>query len=174
MGNTATVNQNASIVSGGGVTYTNTVAAPRSLTLNGATLTLTESGDYNFCRLIIDNASNIRLAPGVKANIFIDAPDAVRPGSGCPSGNGWGEIDANNNATFNNPGLLENFNLFVVGWDPASAYASTRGVNYLDFRNQLHVNGLFYAPTRSSSSRTPRRSSARRPPTRSSSTTPPT
>jgi Tfp pilus assembly protein PilX len=143
VGNSATVNNNSSILSGGGVTY---AAATRSLTLNGATLTLTQSGDYNFCQLVVNNSSSIQLAAGVKANIFIDAPDAVRPGSGCPSGNGWGELTAQNNLTINSPGVADDFKLFVVGWDSGSSYAAANGPAYLDFQNQLNINGLLYAP----------------------------
>ena len=143
VGNTATVNRNGSIVNGGGVTYT---AATRSLALSGATLTLTQSGDYNFCRITEMNGSSIRLAAGVSANIFVDAPNAVRPGSGCSSGDGWGEIVSQGALSLNNPGTMANFKLFVVGWAPTSAYASSNGLTYLDFQNNFILNGLFYAP----------------------------
>jgi Tfp pilus assembly protein PilX len=143
VGLSATDNKNSWITNGGGVTY---VAATRSLTLSNATLTLTQSGDYNFCQLVVGNGSTIKLAAGVKARIFIDAPDVVRPGSGCPSGDGWGEIVANNDFFLNQGGNPADFQLFVVGWDPTSAYGVAQGKAYVDFKNKLNLDGLLFAP----------------------------
>jgi Tfp pilus assembly protein PilX len=141
VGDTATINQNAWLVGASGATYT---AADRSLRVTG-TLTLTQSGDYNLCKLDFQGGS-IRLAAGVSARIFVDAPDAARPGSGCPSGNGWGEINANNSVSMNPGGDPANFQLFVVGWDPASTYGQSQGRATVTFLNQLTLNGLLYAP----------------------------
>jgi Tfp pilus assembly protein PilX len=145
-GSSATVNKNGNWTLGGGVTYTNTAAAPRTLTLGG-TLTLTQSGDYNFCR-ITGSTGSIVLAAGVDARVFVDAPDSVRPGSGCPNTNNvdWGEIRMTGNARFNYPaGNPANFQLIVVGWPMPSTYGTANGRNTLYFANEMYLNGLLYA-----------------------------
>jgi Tfp pilus assembly protein PilX len=141
VGDTATVNQNAWLVGASGATYD---PATRSLRVTG-TLTITQSGDYNICRLISPGGT-IQLAAGVQARIFVDAPDAARPGSGCPSGDGWGEVDVTNNFTMNPAGDPSNFQLFVVGWDAASTYGQSEGRPEVTFLNQMTLNGLLYAP----------------------------
>jgi Tfp pilus assembly protein PilX len=136
VGDTATNNQNSSITSG----YT---AATRTLTApGGAGLTLTQSGDYNFCKI---SAGRINLAAGVKARIFLDAPNAARPGSGCPSGDGWGEINASGSFRLNFGGDPTAMQLIVVGWDVPSSYATTYGRATLYFANEFQLHGLLYA-----------------------------
>ena len=92
---TETANNNAAIPSGAGY-----AAGNRSLTLNSDLIL--PAGDYNFCRLKI-NSGGITAAPGATVRIFIDAPSAVRPASGCPNGNGWGEMEGKNGVSLGQP-----------------------------------------------------------------------
>ena len=150
MGNTATVNDNGRITSGqdagSNVTYTNTAAAPRRLTLgNNGSLTL-GGGTYNFCRVSLGNNSYITIAAGVKVRFFLDSPD--RAGSGCiPSGqtaaqarsNGYGGMTLGQGSNFNNPGHAINFQIYMYG------YAD--GSHTVEFNNTSAMNAAIYAPT---------------------------
>jgi hypothetical protein len=150
MGNTATVNDNNRIAtgqdSGSKVTYTNTTAAPRTLSLdNNGSLTL-GGGTYNFCKVTLGNNSYITIAAGAKIRFFLDSPD--RAGSGCiPSGqtaaqarsNGYGGMFLGQGSNFNNPGHAINFQIYMYG------YAD--GSHKVDFFNSAGMNAAIYAPS---------------------------
>jgi hypothetical protein len=150
MGNTATVNDNGRIASGqdagSQVTYTNTAAAPRTLTIaNNGSLTL-GGGTYNFCKVTLGNNSFITIAAGAKIRFFLDSPD--RAGSGCiPSGqtaaqarsNGYGGMFLGQGSNFNNPGHAINFQIYMYGY--------TDGSHQVNFFNSQAVNAAIYAPS---------------------------
>jgi hypothetical protein len=150
MGNTATVNDDGRIASGqdsgSNVTYTNTAAAPRRLTIgNNGSLTL-GGGTYNFCRVELGNNSYITIAAGAKIRFFLDSPD--RSGSGCiPSGqtaaqarsNGYGGMFLGQGSNFNNPGPSINFQIYMYG------YAD--GSHRVNFFNAANMNAAIYAPS---------------------------
>jgi hypothetical protein len=150
MGNTATVNDNNRIVTGqdtgSHVTYTNTTAAPRTLTIaNNGSLTL-GGGTYNFCKVTLGNNAYITIAAGAKIRFFLDSPD--RSGSGCiPSGqtaaqaraNGYGGMFLGEGSNFNNPGHAINFQIYMYG------YAD--GSHKVDFFNSQAMNAAIYAPS---------------------------
>jgi hypothetical protein len=150
MGNTATVNDNGRITSGqdsgSNVTYTNTSAAPRTLTIaNNGSLTL-GGGTYNFCKVTLGNNSFITIAAGAKIRFFLDSPD--RAGSGCiPSGqtaaqakaNGYGGMVLGEGSNFNNPGHAINFQIYMYGY--------TDGTHKVEFHNSQAINAAIYAPS---------------------------
>lgn len=150
MGNTATVNDNGRITSGqdagSHVTYTDTAADPRSLTLaNNGSLTL-GGGTYNFCKVTLGNNSYITIAVGAKIRFFLDSPD--RSGSSCiPSGMtaaqaraaGYGGMTLGQGSNFNNPGNAINFQIYMYG------YAD--GTHKVEFNNTSAMNAAIYAPT---------------------------
>lgn len=150
MGNTATVNNNGRITSGldagQNVTYTNTAAAPRTLSLgNNGSLTL-GGGTYNFCKVTLGNNSFISIAAGAKIRFFLDSPD--RSGSGCiPSGqtaaqaraNGYGGMFLGQGANFNNPGPSINFQIYMYGYSDGS--------HKVNFFNAANMNAAIYAPS---------------------------
>ena len=150
MGNTSTVNDNGRISSGqdtgSHVTYTNTSAAPRTLTIeNNGSLTL-GGGTYNFCKVTLGNNSYITIAAGAKIRFFLDSPD--RAGSGCiPSGqtaaqarsNAYGGMILGQGSNFNNPGHAINFQIYMYGY--------TDGTHKVEFNNSQAVNAAIYAPS---------------------------
>jgi hypothetical protein len=150
MGNTATVNDNGRITSGqdsgSNVTYTNTSASPRNLSIaNNGSLTL-GGGTYNFCKVELGNNAYITIATGVKVRFFLDSPD--RSGSGCiPSGMtaaqaraaGYGGMVLGEGANFNNPGHAINFQIYMYGY--------TDGTHTVEFHNSQAVNAAIYAPS---------------------------
>ncbi|HYH58719.1 MAG TPA: hypothetical protein VD790_05820 [Thermoleophilaceae bacterium] len=150
MGNTATVNDNARITSGqdsgNKVTYTNTLASPRNLTIdNNGSLTL-GGGTYNFCKVTLGNNAFITIAANAKIRFFLDSPD--RAGSSCtPSGqsaataraNGWGGMTLGQGSNFNNPGHAINFQIYMYGY--------ANGTHTVEFRNSSAMNAAIYAPT---------------------------
>jgi hypothetical protein len=154
MGNTATVNDNDRITSGqdagSNVTYTNTTAAPRRLTIaNNGSLTL-GGGTYNFCRVQLGNNAYITIAAGAKIRFFLDSPD--RAGSGCipttpppaqtaaqARSNGYGGMFLGQGSNFNNPGHAINFQIYMYG------YAD--GSHTVEFNNTSGMNAAIYAPT---------------------------
>jgi Tfp pilus assembly protein PilX len=153
VGTTATVNNNAAGLAG----YAGYTAATRDL--NVTTHLVLPSGDYNFCRLTLSaqNSSSIEPAPGAQIRIFIDAPDDVRPGSGCPTtaGQGWGQINGVNGVVLGRfvgttpSGSAADTQIFVVGWDPTAGVfpGSKYGWNQIVVsKNNLEINGLLYAP----------------------------
>jgi hypothetical protein len=150
MGNTATANDNGRIASGqdsgNRVTYTNTTASPRNLSIaNNGSLTL-GGGTYNFCKVTLGNNAFITIAAGTKIRFFLDSPD--RAGSGCiPSGqtaaqaraNNYGGMSLGQGSNFNNPGHAINFQIYMYG------YAD--GSHKVNFFNSSGMNAAIYAPT---------------------------
>jgi hypothetical protein len=150
MGNTATVNDNGRITSGqdsgSNVTYTNTAAAPRTLSIgNNGSLTL-GGGTYNFCKVTLGNNSYITISAAAKIRFFLDSPD--RSGSGCiPSGqtaaqartNGYGRMFLGQGSNFNNPGPSINFQIYMYGYSDGS--------HKVDFFNAANMNAAIYAPS---------------------------
>ena len=136
---TETANNNAAIPPAPGY-----APGSRSLTLN-SDLVL-PAGDYNFCKLKLDGGLNA--APGATVRIFIDAPDAVRPASGCPNGNGWGEIDGKNGVSLGQPnGVPAALQIYIHGWPKDGPYATQYGRSIVDVaKNNLDANALIYAP----------------------------
>jgi len=128
-GSTATVNSNVTGWSGSN-TYT---VAERRLRLTGDSFTFT-GGDYNVCSLYIERAT-VYIPAGAKVRIFIDAPDTVRPGSGCPAGSG--SFLGDNDVIFQNPGPAENLQIYVYGAGP------------VEFNNKFTMNGFLHAPNSS-------------------------
>jgi hypothetical protein len=150
MGNTATVNDNGRITSGqdagSHVTYTNTAAAPRTLSIgNNGSLTL-GGGTYNFCKVTLGNNSYVTIAATAKIRFFLDSPD--RSGSGCiPSGqtaaqaraNGYGGMNLGQGSNFNNPGPSINFQIYMYGYSDGS--------HKVNFFNAANMNAAIYAPS---------------------------
>ena len=127
-------------------------AATRSLIMTHD-LTL-PAGDYNFCRLDF-NGFNLSPAPGAQIRIFIDAPQSVRAGSGCPDNTTpptaspmWGELHGDNAASINAPGgNAEDVQMFVYGWPPVGAFATSWGVNTITFsKNNGEIDASIFAP----------------------------
>ena len=150
MGNTATVNDNGRITSGQdsgtGVTYTNTSAAPRTLSIsNNGSLTL-GGGTYNFCKVTLGNNSFITMAAGAKIRFFLDSPD--RAGSGCiPSGQtaaqartaGYGGMFLGQGSLLNNPGPEINLQIYMYGY--------ANGTHTVNFFNSADMHAAIYAPS---------------------------
>jgi hypothetical protein len=155
MGNTATENDNARIIStppkdaGTNVTYN---AATRSLTIgNNGSLTL-GGGTYNFCKFTMGNNSYITIAVGAKVRFFLDSPD--RSGSGCIPASvtgateaerakkardlGYGGMFLDQGSNFNNPGHAINFQIYMYGYNDGS--------HTVEFNNTAALNAAIYAP----------------------------
>jgi hypothetical protein len=153
VGNTATVNNNAVGLAG----YAGYTAATRDLSVTSHLVL--PAGDYNFCRLSFDaqNTSSIEPAPGAQIRIFIDAPDDVRPGSGCPTtaGQGWGQVNGDNGMTLGRftgatpSGPASDTQILIVGWNPSPAAfpGNKYGWNQIVIsKNNFELNGLLFAP----------------------------
>ena len=80
--------------------------------------------------------------------IFIDAPAAVRPASGCPNGNGWGELEGKNGVSLGQPdGVPAALQIYIHGWPKDGPYAAQYGRSIVDVaKNNLEANALIYAP----------------------------
>jgi Tfp pilus assembly protein PilX len=143
---TESANNNAVLGAGDGYT-----AATRSLVMTHD-LTL-PAGDYNFCRVDFGGHS-LSPAAGATLRIFVDAPAAVRAGSGCPNNTTpptaspmWGELHGDNAASINPGGNAAHVQLFVYGWPPTGSFASGWGVNTVTFsKNNGELDALVYAP----------------------------
>ena len=85
---------------------------------------------------------------GETVRIFIDAPNAVRPGSGCPSGGTWGLLDGKNGVSLGQPnGAPADLQIYVTGWPSTGSYAATYGPNHITVgKNNLDANAYIYAP----------------------------
>src|SRR6185436_8521506 len=150
-GNSATVNDNGRIVSvppkdvSTNTTYTNTTAAPRTLSMGtGGSLTL-GGGTYNFCKISLANNSTINIAAGAKVRLYLDSPD--RDGSGClPSGmnlatahtNNYGGMTLGQGANFVNNGREDAEQIYIYGWNDGS--------QVLEFNNSAKLNFALVAP----------------------------
>ena len=143
---TESANNNGVLNAGDGYT-----AANRSLIMT-QDLTL-PAGDYNFCR--VDFAGHdLSPAAGATIRIFVDAPDSVRSGSGCPDNTTpptaapmWGELHGDNAASINAGGNAAHVQLFVYGWPPSGSFATNWGVNTVTFsKNDGELAAMVYAP----------------------------
>jgi len=157
MGNTATVNDNSRIANGqdtgSNVTYTDTGAAPRTLTIgNNGSLTLGggATSTYNFCKVTMGNNSYITIAGQAKLRLFLDSPDRLlqgTPGDCIPDGMtaaqakaaGYGGMVLGQGSNFNNPGPSINFQIYMYG------YAD--GSHQVNFFNAANMNAAIYAPS---------------------------
>jgi Tfp pilus assembly protein PilX len=144
---TEATNNNGVLSGGDGYT-----AANRSLIMTHD-LTL-PAGDYNFCRIDF-GGHDLSPAAGATTRIFVDAPGAVRSGSGCPDNTtpptaspNWGELHGDNAASINAPGgNPAHVQLFVYGWPPTGAFATNWGVNTITFsKNNGEIDAMVYAP----------------------------
>ena len=137
---TESANNNAAIPAFSGYT-----AANRNLVLTSNIVL--PGGDYNFCHLDLASGG-INAAPGEAVRIFVDAPDAVRPGSGCPSGGTWGLLRGQNGISLGMPsGAPADLQIYVNGWPSTSSYAATYGPNHITVAaNNLDARAFIYAP----------------------------
>lgn len=136
---TESANNNSFLTAAAGYT-----AATRDLVVN--TEIVLPSGDYNFCRINMAGGG-ISAAPGAKVRIFVDAPNSVRPGSGCPQGGNWGTLQGGNFFNLGQPaGNPIDLQVFVVGWPSSGSYASSYGLNVVLAMNNMDANALIYAP----------------------------
>jgi Tfp pilus assembly protein PilX len=143
---TESANDNGVLSAGDGYT-----AANRSLIMTHD-LTL-PAGDYNFCRVDF-GGHDLSPAAGATVRIFVDAPGAVRSGSGCPDNTTpptaspeWGELHGDNAASINAGGNAAHAQLFVYGWPPTGSFATNWGVNAVTFsKNNGELAALVYAP----------------------------
>ncbi|MEA2410383.1 MAG: hypothetical protein QOC77_944 [Thermoleophilaceae bacterium] len=112
------------------------------------------AGDYNFCRVDF-NGHDLSPAPGATIRVFVDAPAAVRPASGCPDNTTppsaspmWGELHGDNAASVNAPnGNASHAQIFVYGWPPVGSFATNWGVNTITFsKNNGELDAMVYAP----------------------------
>jgi hypothetical protein len=131
-GDAATNNHNANICtldpcSGGGVT----LDARYRLTINGSSLTLSNSGTYYFCNLDMVGNSQLTIAPGAKVKIYIASPEWCQSGGRTQPTN----VD-NYGMSFSNKSIITNLNI-----DPSTGRPDP---TYL----QLYVAG---SPTQCSS-----------------------
>jgi Tfp pilus assembly protein PilX len=170
-GNSATVNDNNRVASCvpappsgsnvdacSGVTYTDTTATPREVSLNnGASLTL-GGGVYNFCNFTTQNNATINVPAGVYTTIYIDSPydpnSAGDTGTGCAAGSG--NFILGNGVTVNtlggDPTQLKIFvygNPTSPGSTPPKVVWNNNGVSYATIvapfsEVDLQNNGAFY------------------------------
>jgi hypothetical protein len=136
-GNAPTVNDNPRIGNPPGITSLDPCTSCGSVDWNPATrvlnlrnnATVTLGGNvYSFCRLDLDNSSQLKIAaraPGTSVRIYIDSPE------NCGGGNGMGSVSVRNNAAIVNmntdPTTLQ---LYVVGSpDKATTVDFSNGVD---------------------------------------------
>jgi hypothetical protein len=137
IGNTATVNRNGTgigwtLTSGGAqVTYN---AIRREAEFNNGKVTLL-GGDYNFCKLEINNSSEFVVATGAKVRIFIDSP--TRANSGCRSGTGT--FTVKNSFKLIADEKTAQVQIYVYGGDVGGSPA-------VDIKNSSEFHALIHAP----------------------------
>ena len=137
IGNTATVNRNGTGVgwtlTGGGaqVTYN---ATYREAEFNNGKVTLL-GGDYNFCKLAMNNSTEFVVATGAKVRIFIDSP--TRAGSGCR--NGTGTFTVKNSFKLLADERTAQVQIYVYGGDVGGKPA-------VDINNSSEFHALIHAP----------------------------
>ena len=93
-------------------------------------------------------SGGLSAAPGATVRIFVDAPAAVRPGSGCPDGAGWGTLHGENGVSLGQPdGEAIALQIYIHGWPKDGPYAAQYGRSIVDVaKNNLDANALIYAP----------------------------
>jgi hypothetical protein len=136
IGNTATVNRNGTgigwtLSNGAQVTYN---ATRREAEFNNGRVTLS-GGDYNFCKLAINNSTDFYVASGAKVRIFIDSP--TRVGSGCRSGTGT--FTVKNSFKLMADESQAQVQIYVYGGDVGGSPA-------VDINNSSEFHALIHAP----------------------------
>lgn len=136
IGNTATVNRNGTgvgwtLTNGAQVTYN---ATYREAEFNNGRVTLS-GGDYNFCKLAINNSTDFYVASGARARIFIDSP--TRAGSGCRSGTGT--FTVKNSFKLMADESQAQVQIYVYGGDVGGKPA-------VDINNSSEFHALIHAP----------------------------
>jgi hypothetical protein len=117
-GDTATNNKNANICtldpcSGGGVT----LDSKYRLTINGSSLTLSNSGTYFFCNLDMVGNSQLTIAPGAKVKIYVGSPEW------CQANKGPQPTNVNNyGMSFSNRSIITNLNIDPKTGNPDPTY----------------------------------------------------
>lgn len=87
---------------------------------------------YNFCNFNATGNSTISVNPGIKAVIFIEAPESEEPGSGCPAGSGKFEFSGTVNNPSGNPTALQ---IYVYGKGPVTYTGNANTSFVLDAPN---------------------------------------
>lgn len=118
VGDAATNNNNSHICgldpcSGGGVTLS---ASNYRLTINGSSLTLSNSGTYYFCNLEMSGNSQLTIAPGAKVKIYIASPEWCQTGRTQPT-----NVD-NYGMSFSNKSIITNLNIDPATGKPDPTY----------------------------------------------------
>ncbi len=135
IGNTATVNVNGpnswTLSNGAQVTYN---ATYREAEFNNGKVTL-KGGDYNFCKLYMNNSTEFYIATGAKVRIFIDSP--TRSGSGCRSGTGT--FTVKNSFKLMADESNAQVQIYVYGGD-------VNGNPAVDINNSSEFHALIHAP----------------------------
>lgn len=88
--------------------------ATREMSLTGGSWTL-NGYIYNFCNFTGTGNATINVNPGIKAVIFIEAPESEEPGSKCPPGSGKFEFKGTINNPSGDPTALQ---IYVYGKGP--------------------------------------------------------
>jgi hypothetical protein len=117
-GDAATNNHNSNICgldpcSGGGVT----LDSKYRLTINGSSLTLSNSGTYFFCNLDMVGNSQLTIAPGAKVKIYIGSPEWCQANKGPQPTN----VD-NYGMSFSNKSIITNLNIDPTTGKPNPTY----------------------------------------------------
>jgi hypothetical protein len=136
IGNTATVHRNGTgigwtLSNGAQVTYN---ATYREAEFNNGKVTLL-GGDYNFCKLTMNNSTEFYVATGAKVRIFIDSP--TRAGSGCRSGTGT--FTVKNSFKLMADEATAQIQIYVYGGDVGGKPA-------VDINNSSEFHALIHAP----------------------------
>ncbi len=118
----------------GATCYTNTGAAPRTLSLGNQGSVTLGGGTYNFCQINLGQGAQVNIATGAQVLIYIDS--VSRPGSLCLSTQG--DITSGNNALFSNPSGDPRALQIVVYGSPAYPTIS--------FPNNATMAAAIYAP----------------------------
>jgi hypothetical protein len=136
IGNTATVNRNGTgigwtLSNGAQVTYNSTY---REATFNNGKVTFS-GGDYNFCKLEINNSTDFVVTPGARVRVFIDSP--TRSGSGCRANTGT--FTVKNSFKLLADESTAQFQIYVYGGDVGGRPA-------VDINNSSEFHALIHAP----------------------------
>lgn len=99
--------------SGGGVT----LDSKYRLTINGSSLTLSNSGSYYFCNLDMEGNSQLTIAPGAKVKIYVASPEWCKSGGRSQPTN----VD-NYGMTFSNKSIITNLNIDPTTGRPDPTY----------------------------------------------------
>lgn len=106
-------------------------SSTREMSMNTGSWTL-NGYLYNFCNFNATGNSQISVNPGIKAVIFIEAPEKEEPGSGCPEGSGKFEFSGTVNNPSGNPTALQ---IYVYGKGPVTYNGNVNTSLVLDAPN---------------------------------------